>query len=146
MNMAKVLFTFTAFILMYTGLISCSQPTQKSQPQTDSLQNAPLVPPDNTRYTPNDPNRKQIYLKVVLQNFSDSELLNSVYKSLLATSKNHNYEMSANSPTDPASLTINIWSELPGPISLIQTLQNALKEYSLRFEHQDDALLIISPK
>lgn len=94
----------------------------------------------------NKTGRETVWAKVYLKGFDDGDALEQVRNRILETSHNNNYKVVTEAQSSRKDLTFKIGSELPGPISLTQTLQNSLRDYDVRIEHRSDSEIVIQPK
>lgn len=113
--------------------------TKHIEKEIDSRAVVEVVPENKT-------GRETVYLHVHLKNFDDGDILQQVVDRIEETANNNNYKVTREQQPSRKEMHLKLWSELPGPISLEQTLQNSLRDYSLRMEPREDHQFVIMPK
>jgi len=96
---------------------------------------------------------EKVYLRVLVKEFDNQELLEQIRYTIMQCAQNNNYKITEEESRKYPELgrkgfALKLWSALPGPISLTETVTNALEEYQGRFTlmRKDEHLLLITPK
>jgi len=95
--------------------------------------------------------KEQLYMRVLIKDFDDKDMLEQLRYTIFQCAQNNNYKITEEEPgksLNRKSCALKLASELPGPISLTETLTNALEEYKGRFtlRRVDEHLLVITPR
>jgi len=91
----------------------------------------------------------EFYLRVEAKLFDDQDILKQVRQTIIDCAQNKNYrfeEEEGSGQLGRRGFAFKLWSELPGPISLTQTLEAALQEYigRIRLSRKDERYILIT--
>lgn len=91
----------------------------------------------------------EFYLRVEAKLFNDMDILHNVRQTIIDCAQNKNYrfeEEEGSGTLGRRGFAFKLWSELPGPISLNQTIEAALDDYRgrIRISRKDDRYIIIT--